>query len=84
VDRGTTAAEVVAWYKTCVAGPVPVRPDDGRDVPILDAPRKHTSRQVLAFIVASVIAFIILSALALNALLNSQERQVENLWQGIQ
>lgn len=62
----------------------PPRPDDGTGIPILAAPRKHASRNVVAVIVVSVVAFAVMIAIVVNAMLNTQQQQVKNLFQNVQ
>ena len=52
--------------------------------PILAAPRKHTSRNVVAVIVVSFVAFAVMIAIVVNAMLNTQQQQVKNLFQNVQ
>jgi predicted PurR-regulated permease PerM len=60
----------------------PPRPDDGTEIPILAAPRKHASRNVVAVIIVSFIAFAVMIAIVVNATLNTQQ-QVKNLFQNV-
>jgi hypothetical protein len=53
--------------------PLPPRPDDGTEIPILAAPRKHASRNVVAVIIVSFIAFAVMIAIVVNAMLNTQQ-----------
>jgi hypothetical protein len=62
----------------------PPRPDDGTEIPILAAPRKHASRNVVAVIIVSFIAFAVMIAIVVNAMLNTQQQQVKNLFQNVQ
>jgi len=62
----------------------PHRPDDGTGIPILAAPRKHASRSVVAVIVVSFVAFAVMIAIVVNAMLNTQQQQVKNLFQNVQ
>jgi predicted PurR-regulated permease PerM len=60
----------------------PPRPD-GAQIPILAPPRKHASRNVVAVIVVSLIAFAVIVAITVNAMLNTQQQQVKNLFQNV-
>jgi hypothetical protein len=64
--------------------PLPPRPDDGTEIPILAAPRKHAPRNVVAVIIVSFIAFAVMIAIVVNALLNTQQQQVKDLFQNVQ
>ena len=63
---------------------LPLRPDDGTEIPILAAPRKHASRNVVAVIVVSFVAFAVMVAIVVIAMLNTQQQQVKNLFQNVQ
>ena len=63
---------------------LPPRPDNGTEVPILALPRQRSSRNIVAIIVLSAVAFVVVVAIAVNTMLDSQEQQVENLFQGVQ
>jgi hypothetical protein len=63
---------------------LPPRPDDHTEIPILAGPRKHASRNVLAVIIVSFIAFAVMIAIVVNAMLNTQQQQVKNLFQNAQ
>ena len=63
---------------------LPPRPDDGTEIPILAAPRKHTSRNVVAVIIVSFVAFAVMIAIVVNAMLNTQQQQVKDLFQNVQ
>ena len=67
-----------------VANQLPPRPDDGTDVPVLAPPRRRTSRVVIAVIVVSCLAFVVMVALFVNAGLDSQENQVKDIFQQVQ
>ena len=62
----------------------PPRPDDGTEIPILAAPRKHAFRNVVAVIIVSFVAFAVMIAIVVNAMLNTQQQQVKNLFQNVQ
>jgi ABC-type lipoprotein release transport system permease subunit len=62
----------------------PPRPDDGTEIPILSAPRKRASGNVVAVIIVSFIAFAVMIAIVVNAMLNTQQQQVKNLFQNVQ
>ena len=63
---------------------IPPRPDDGSEIPILAAPRKHASRNVVAVIIVSFVAFAVMIAIVVNAMLNTQQQQVKDLFQNVQ
>jgi hypothetical protein len=64
-----------------MADALPPRPDDGTEIPILAVPRKHASRNVVAVIIVSFIAFAVMIAIAVNAMVNTQQQQVKDLFQ---
>ena len=67
-----------------MADALPPRPDDGIEIPILAAPRKHASRNVVAVIIVSFVAFAVMIAIVVNAMVNTQQQQVKNLFQNVQ
>jgi hypothetical protein len=67
-----------------VTDELPPRPDEGTEVPILAVPRRRSPWTAIAVIVVSVVTLIVLIAIAVNAMLDSQQQQVENLFQGVQ
>jgi hypothetical protein len=67
-----------------MADALPPRPDDGTEIPILAAPRKHVSRNVVAVIIVSFIAFAVMIAIVVNAMNDTQHQQVKDLFQNVQ
>jgi len=66
-----------------VTDELPSRPDNGTEVPILARPGQRSSKNIIAIVVWSAVAFVVLVAIAVNSMLDSQEQQVENLFQGV-
>jgi hypothetical protein len=75
--------EVGGGTNAVVASELPPRPDDGTDVPSL-APRRRTSRAIIALIVVSCLVFVVMIAVFVNATLDSQENQVQDIFQRVQ
>jgi hypothetical protein len=67
-----------------VASELPPRPDDGTDIPVLAPPRKRTSRGIIALLVAACVVFVVMVAVFVNAMLDSQENQVQDMFQQVQ
>ena len=67
-----------------MADALPPRPDDGTEIPILAAPRKHVSRNVVAVIIVSFIALAVMIAIVVNAMNDTQHQQVKDLFQNVQ
>jgi hypothetical protein len=67
-----------------VAKALPPRPDDGTDGPVLAPPRRRTSRGIIALIVVSSLVFVVMIAVFVNATLDSQENQVQDIFHQVQ
>lgn len=67
-----------------MAKALPPRPDDGTDGPVLAPPRRRTSRGIIALIVVSSLVFVVMIAVFVNATLDSQENQVQDIFHQVQ